>query len=64
MQDVGKGFSYLACKDPTQADDDQDVEDSRADNRANSNVSFSDEDTCGWVTQRDRREEGKSDVCI
>lgn len=45
MQDDGKGFSYLACKDPTQADDDQDVEDSRADNRADSNVSFSDEDT-------------------
>lgn len=41
---LGEASSYLARKDPTQADDDQDVEDSRADDRADSDVSFSDED--------------------
>lgn len=40
-----KVFLYLARKDPTQADDDQDVEDSRANDRADSDVSFGDEDT-------------------
>lgn len=40
-----KAFLYLSCKDPTQADDDQDVEDGRADDGADSDVSFSDEDT-------------------
>lgn len=40
-----KAFLYLPCKDPAQADDDQDVEDSRADDRADSDVPFSDEDT-------------------
>lgn len=38
-------FLYLACKDPTQADDDQDVKDGRANDRADSNISFSDEHT-------------------
>lgn len=46
-----KAFLYLSCKDPAQADDDQDVEDSRADDGADSDVSFSDEDTCGWMSQ-------------
>ena len=35
---------YLARKDPAQADDDQDVEDGRSNDRANPDVSFSDED--------------------
>lgn len=43
-------FPYLACKDPTQANDDQYVEDSWANYGAESNVSFSDEDTWGWRT--------------
>lgn len=42
---------YLAGKDSTQADDDQDVEDGRAHDRADSDVSFSDEDTWGWQLQ-------------
>lgn len=64
MQDAGKSFPYLACKDPTQANDDQYVEDSRANYGAESNVSFSDEDTWGWRTQREGQREGrKSDVC-
>lgn len=52
-----KGFLYLARKDPTQADDDQDVEDSRANDRADSDVSFGDEDTWGWVSHREEEEE-------
>lgn len=45
MQEVVQSFPHLACKDPTQANDDQDVKDGRANNRADSNVSFGDEDT-------------------
>lgn len=57
----GVRFLYLACKNSTQADDDQDVEDGRAHDCADSNVSFSDEDTWGWETDRGR-EEGMSDM--
>lgn len=40
-------FLYLPCKDPAEANDDQDVEDGRADDGADSDVSFGDEDP--WV---------------
>lgn len=40
-------FLYLSCKDPAEANDDQDVEDGRADDGADSDVSFGDEDP--WV---------------
>lgn len=46
LTDVSKTwFSYLSCKDAAQADDDQDVEDGRADDGADADVSFSDEHT-------------------
>lgn len=53
-QRLVKAFLYLSCKDPAQADDDQDVEDGRADDRADSDVSFSDEDTWGRVSQSEQ----------
>lgn len=47
---------YLARKDPAQANDDQDVEDGRSHDRANPDVSFSDEDAWGRVSQREEEE--------
>lgn len=50
--------SNLPRKDPAEADDDQDVEDGRADDGAHSDVSFGDEHSCVGketvVTSRDR----------
>jgi len=54
-QGIVDAVSYLACKDPTQANDDQDVEDGRADNRADSNVSFGDKNGWEWATETDGR---------
>lgn len=42
---------YLACKDSTQTNYDQDVEDSWAHDCADANVTFSDEDT--WKSTED-----------
>lgn len=42
---------YLACKDSTQTNYDQDVEDSWAHDCADANVTFSDEDT--WKSAED-----------
>lgn len=38
-------FPYLACEDPTQANDDQNVEDGRANDRTDPDVSLGDEHT-------------------
>lgn len=45
-------FLYLSCKDPTEADDDQDVEDGRADDGTHSDVSFGDENPWGGSERR------------
>lgn len=43
--------SHLPRKDAAQADDDQDVEDGRADDGAHAHVPFGDEDACGWLEE-------------
>lgn len=42
---------YLPCKYATQADDDQDVEDGRANDGAHTDIPFGDEHACGWLAE-------------
>lgn len=54
-------FPYLACEDPTQANDDQNVEDGRANDRTDPDVSLGDEHTWGRGGGHTEEEERKSE---
>lgn len=59
---AGWRLFYLPCKDATQADDDQDVEDGWADDGAHADVSFGDENACGWVEEEEVKKHDSMEV--